>query len=141
MNPFLHTGKDSLFLRTMKSFQDTDLQVFIGKLLRAGVIIAMTIVIAGLLIYLFQYGRQVADYSQFDETKVFRFNDFYNALIAGDSKAIMELGVIVLIATPVARVLFTMIGFWLEKDRLYTLIAFIVLCIIAYSLLFGVSAH
>ncbi|WP_118952487.1 DUF1634 domain-containing protein [Taibaiella helva] len=125
----------------MKSFQDKDLQSFIGNLLRLGVIIAMTIVIAGLLMYLFQYGGQTAGYSVFDERAVFRLPVFWQALRHGDSKAIMELGVMALIATPIARVLFTMIGFWLEKDRLYTVIAFLVLCIIAYSLFFGVAGH
>jgi uncharacterized membrane protein len=125
----------------MKSFQDKDLQSFIGNLLRWGVLIAMGIVVVGLVLYLFQYGRSAADYSTFDPGGTFRLDRFYAALKTGDSKAIMELGVIALIATPVARVLFTMIGFWLEKDRLYTLIAFLVLCIIAYSLFFGVTTH
>ncbi len=125
----------------MKSFQDKDLQSFVGNLLRWGVLIAMGIVIIGLVLYLFQYGRSVADYSTFDAEGTFQLRRFYTALKAGDSKAIMELGVIALIATPIARVLFTMIGFWLEKDRLYTFIAFLVLCIIAYSLFFGVTTH
>jgi uncharacterized membrane protein len=125
----------------MRSFQDKDLQSFIGNLLRWGVIVAMAIVVAGLVLYLFQYGRSVADYSVFDEAAVFRLDEFYAALKTGDSKAIMQLGVIALIATPIARVLFTMIGFWLEKDKLYTFIAFLVLCIIAYSLFFGVATH
>lgn len=123
----------------MKSFQDKDLQSFVGNLLRWGVIVAMVIVIAGLVLYLFQYGRTTADYSVFDPNATFRLHDFYNTLKTGDSKAIMQLGVIALIGTPIARVLFTMVGFWLEKDRLYTFIAFLVLCIIAYSLLFGVA--
>lgn len=125
----------------MKSFQDKDLQSFIGNLLRWGVLIAMTIVLIGLVLYLFQYGRSAAGYGTFDPKAVFRLHDFYSALKAGDSKAIMELGVIALIATPIARVLFTMIGFWLEKDKMYTFIAFLVLCIIACSLLFGVVSH
>lgn len=125
----------------MKSFQDKDLQTFVGNLLRYGVILAMVIVISGLALYLFSYGRDTAAYDTFNKTGIFRADVFWKSLLSGDSKAIMELGVIILIATPIARVLFTMIGFWLEKDRMYTLIAFIVLCIIAFSLFFGVSSH
>lgn len=125
----------------MKTFQDKDLQTFIGNLLRFGVIVAMVIVIAGLILYLFSHGGDIAAYGTFNENGVFRTDAFWQALKSGESKAIMELGVIILIATPIARVLFTMVGFWLEKDRMYTLIAFIVLCIIAYSLLFGVATH
>lgn len=134
-------GRDSLFLQTMKTFQDRDLQTFVGNLLRFGVIIAMVIVVAGMVLYLFAHGREQADYGTFREDGIFRAAAFWQGLKSGDSEAIMQLGVILLITTPIARVLFTMIGFWLEKDRLYTLIAFIVLCIIAYSLLFGVSGH
>jgi uncharacterized membrane protein len=125
----------------MKAFQDKDLQSFIGNLLRYGVIIAMIIVVAGLAIYLFQSGSQIVDYSTFDAHNQFSFPAFYKRLTEGNNAAIMELGVIVLIAIPIARVLFTMIGFWLEKDRLYTFIAFLVLCIIGFSLFFGVSTH
>lgn len=125
----------------MKSFQDKDLQTFIGNLLRYGVIIAMIIVVAGLTMYLFQSSHEVVQYSVFDKNNGFVFSSFWERLIQGKSAAIMELGVIVLITIPIARVLFTMIGFWLEKDRLYTFIAFLVLCIIAYSLFFGVSTH
>jgi len=125
----------------MKAFQDKDLQTFIGNLLRYGVIIAMVIVIAGLAMYLFRMSGSVADYSTFDARNTFSAADFLRRLKAGESGAIMELGVIVLITIPIARVLFTMLGFWLEKDRLYTVIAFLVLCIIAYSLFFGVSTH
>jgi uncharacterized membrane protein len=125
----------------MKSFQDKDLQSFIGNLLRLGVVIAMAIVVAGLILFLFQYGREMTAYGTFDEKQIFHFSEFYHDLKQGDSKAIMQLGVMVLIATPIARVLFTMIGFWLEKDRMYTIIALIVLCIIAFSLMFGVTSH
>jgi uncharacterized membrane protein len=125
----------------MKSFQDKDLQSFIGNLLRIGVITAMTIVVVGLVLFLFQYGRETAHYEHFNKLDVFHFSAFWASLKQGDSKAIMQLGVMALIATPVARVLFTMIGFWLEKDRMYTIIALIVLCIIAFSLIFGITSH
>jgi len=125
----------------MKSFQDKDLQSFIGNLLRIGVLVAMSIVVIGTVLYMFQYGQETIHYSSFTPDNVFSLSDFFQRLIHGNSSAIMELGVIVLIFIPIARVLFTMIGFWLEKDRMYTLIAFIVLCIIAYSLFFGVATH
>ena len=101
----------------------------------------MVIVVAGLAMYLFQSSHEVVHYSVFDKNNGFVFSSFRERLGRGESAAIMELGVIALIVIPIARVLFTMIGFWLEKDRLYTFIAFLVLCIIAYSLFFGVSTH
>jgi uncharacterized membrane protein len=123
----------------MKTFRDKDLQVLIGNLLRIGVVIAMTIVVIGLILYLFGHGRETAHYETFTNDGVFRFHKFLADLSAGSSSAIIELGVMVLIATPIARVLFTMIGFWLEKDRLYTFIALVVLCIIVISMLMGAT--
>lgn len=124
----------------MKIFRDKDLQALIGNLLRIGVVIAMTIVVGGLILYLFEHGRETAHYETFTNDGVFRFHRFLTELGSGRSSAIIELGVMVLIATPIARVLFTMIGFWLEKDRLYTFIALVVLCIIIVSMLMG-AAH
>jgi uncharacterized membrane protein len=49
-------------------------------------------------------------------------------------RAIIQLGLLLLIATPVARVLFSAIAFALERDYLYVLITLIVLGILLYSL-------
>ena len=125
----------------MKSFQDKDLQSFIGNLLRIGVVISMTILVVGLILYLFQSGKNVIHYETFNAKNTFHFAPFWASLKSGDSQAIMELGVMALISTPIARVLFTMIGFWMEKDRMYTIIAMIVLLIIAFSLVFGITSH
>ena len=121
----------------MKAFQDKDLQALVGNLLRIGVLVAMTIVIAGTFLFLYQHGREAAAYEVFDKKDVFSFPQFWQQLKHGESTAIVNLGVMVLIATPVARVIFTLIGFWLEKDRLYTAIAFLVLCIIIFSMFSG----
>lgn len=53
----------------------------------------------------------------------------------GDGEAIIQLGVMLLIATPVARIVFSIIAFAREKDRLYILIGCIVLAIIIASVL------
>jgi uncharacterized membrane protein len=50
---------------------------------------------------------------------------------------IMALGVLVLIATPVARVAFAVIAFVLERDRLYAAVSAVVLGLLACGLVFG----
>jgi len=47
----------------------------------------------------------------------------------------IELGVIILIATPVARVLISVFLFAAEKDRLYVLITAVVLALLLFSML------
>jgi uncharacterized membrane protein len=51
-----------------------------------------------------------------------------------NSLSIIQLGILLLIATPVSRVIFSVIGFFFEKDYLYVIISLIVLAIIAYSI-------
>jgi uncharacterized membrane protein len=56
----------------------------------------------------------------------------------GDGGAsIIALGLLVLIATPIARVVFAIVGFARERDMLYTVISFIVLAILVFSLVHG----
>jgi uncharacterized membrane protein len=50
---------------------------------------------------------------------------------------LMALGVLVLIATPVARVAFSLVAFILERDRLYVVITSIVLALLASGMFFG----
>ncbi|MGZ4001546.1 MAG: DUF1634 domain-containing protein, partial [Mucilaginibacter sp.] len=52
-------------------------------------------------------------------------------------QAIIQLGIALLIATPILRVVFAAIGFILEKDHLYTLISLIVLLVIIISMITG----
>src|ERR1700744_5867524 len=94
---FPFNGKGFVIFVVMKSFQDKDLQSFIGNLLRYGVIIAMVIVIIGLAAYLFQSSHKAIDYSVFDKNNGFVFSSFRERLMHGESAAIMELGVIALI--------------------------------------------
>ena len=52
-------------------------------------------------------------------------------------QAIIQAGIVLLIATPIIRVAFSAIGFIIEKDYLYTFITLLVLLIIIASMLTG----
>jgi uncharacterized membrane protein len=55
------------------------------------------------------------------------------------ARSIIQLGVLLLLATPIARVAFSVAGFALERDRLYVIITFVVLAILLYSLIAGAA--
>ena len=55
----------------------------------------------------------------------------------GQSASIVQLGVVLLIATPIARVAFTLVAFAIQRDRTYVIITLIVLGLLLYGLLFG----
>ena len=53
----------------------------------------------------------------------------------GRGRGVIQLGLLLLIATPIARVAFSVVGFALERDRMYVVFTLIVLAILLYSLL------
>jgi uncharacterized membrane protein len=58
----------------------------------------------------------------------------FHGAVGGQALAVIQLGILVLIATPVARVLFSMLGFALERDWMYVGVTAIVLVLLLYSL-------
>ena len=106
-----------------------------GALLRSGVIIAACVVLAGGVLYLIQHGTERADYRQFHEsTSVRSVGEIMRGAYIGDSRGIMELGLLLLVLTPVARIVLSAIGFIVQRDWMYTVITLIVLGALIFSL-------
>jgi uncharacterized membrane protein len=122
-----------------KTFKDYDMQIVIGWILRVGVLLSMSIIFIGGVIYLYRHGQVPADYSTFKGVPDFVHNahGIFNGIITLRGRAIIQAGIVLLIATPVIRVVFSAIGFVLEKDHLYTGITLLVLLIIFASMLSG----
>jgi uncharacterized membrane protein len=99
----------------------------------------MTVVVIGGIIFLSRHGHSTPHFSTFNKIPYFisSSDGIFAGVIHGKGQAIIQLGIIFLIATPILRVIFAVIAFALEKDRLYTLISLIVLCIILASMLTG----
>ena len=57
------------------------------------------------------------------------------------SDAIVQLGILLLIATPIARVACTLVAFVLQRDRIYVAITSLVLALLMYGLFFGAEPH
>lgn len=123
-------------------FADKDIEVFIGNLLRAGVIISSSIIVLGGIIYLWQHGNKLPNYKSFRgmSSSFYSLALVWKGIKAGSGAHIIQLGVLVLLATPIARILFSIFGFIEEKDRLYIVITLIVLLIITGSIFFGIKA-
>ncbi len=124
---------------TNTSFKEKDMQSIIGWILRAGVFISMAIVFLGGILYIYRHGHTTADYHTFKGVPDFVHNasGIINGIFTFRGRAIIQAGIILLIATPVIRVIFSAIGFVLEKDYLYVGITLIVLLIIFSSMLSG----
>jgi uncharacterized membrane protein len=59
----------------------------------------------------------------------------FNDVLALRSRGIIQLGILLLILTPVARVAFSVFAFWQQRDRLYIIVTLIVLVILIHGLL------
>ena len=121
------------------SVKDKDIQVIIGWILRGGVATSMILVFIGGIFFVYRHGYSIPDYRTFKGVPVFihDFGGIINGVITFKGQAIIQLGIILLIATPIIRVAFSAVGFLLEKDYLYTFITLIVLLIILASMISG----
>jgi uncharacterized membrane protein len=107
-----------------------------GSLLRVGVFVSACLVVLGGILFFIQHNGEVFDYTIFKGEPA-RFREVH--LIISEAlkfrgRDMIQLGILVLIATPVARVIFSFIGFLIEKDWIYVSITTIVLIILSLSL-------
>lgn len=122
---------------TKRSWGDLEIEIVIGTLLRTGVILAAAVVLLGAVFYLAHHGLDAMDYGKFHGDPAFLRS--LTGIVRGafhlDGRAIIQLGLLILIATPVARVAFSAVAFAIERDYLYVWITLFVLAILLYSLL------
>jgi uncharacterized membrane protein len=116
---------------------DQKVETLIGNLLRTGVIASAVVVLAGAAVYLARHGTSPADYRIFkgEPADLRHVKGIVQAALSFSGRGIIQLGLLLLIATPVARVALSIIGFAEERDRMYVGFASIVLAILLFSLL------
>jgi uncharacterized membrane protein len=120
----------------MSNWNDQRIEQFLGNVLRVGVILSATIVLLGAVIYLARHGTEERDYTQFrgEPPKYTSMPDIASAAWQGEGRAIIQLGILLLLATPVARVALSAVGFGLERDKLYVFFTLVVLTLLLLSL-------
>jgi uncharacterized membrane protein len=120
------------------SQDDRRMDMAISDILRIGVSVAAAVVLTGWAMYLGDARGAVPDYRHFHDQPVSlaSFASLLHGLEALDSLSIMQAGVLLLIATPVLRVVFCVAAFAVRKDVHYVLISGIVLMVLLYSLFF-----
>ncbi len=124
-------------MKAATQYTDRNIETAMGNLLRYGVLLSACIVVLGGIIYLLRHGHEQPNFRTFSgEPKQFtNLSMILDYAIRGSGRAIIQIGVLVLIATPIARIIFSIIGFIKEKDVLYTGITLFVLGVIIASLL------
>jgi uncharacterized membrane protein len=120
-----------------EAWDDRQMEVILGNLLRVGVMLSAAIVFSGACIYLAHHAHETASYRVFrGEPSEFRtISGVVRSARHGRGRGLVQLGLLLLIATPIARVAFSIVGFSIERDRMYVAFTLIVLAILLYSLL------
>jgi uncharacterized membrane protein len=119
-----------------KHADDKRVDEIIGVLLRTGVGLAAAVVLTGGILYLLRHGSYAASYRIFhgEPSSLSHVRSIAQYAFGLDPRGIIQFGLLVLIATPVARVLFTVFAFAYERDWTYVVITVIVLTLLLYSL-------
>ena len=120
----------------LKNWSDQKIEIIVGQLLRVGVLLSASVVFIGGCIYLVRHGGSPVNYGVFQgEPADLRSIGGILRFAAGmHGRGIIQLGLLLLIATPVARVAFSIYGFAEERDGRYVVFTCIVFAILMYSL-------
>jgi uncharacterized membrane protein len=120
-------------------WSDDQVEQVLGNLLRTGVILSSLVVLVGGSVYLARHANETVHYHVFDdESTEFRTPpNIVQKARAGSGRGLIMLGLLLLIATPVARVAFSVYAFVRQRDRTYILITLFVLAVLLYSLFSG----
>jgi uncharacterized membrane protein len=119
----------------MAQDREHGLEQAMGRMLQIGVTVAALVVLAGGILYLLQSGGSKPDYGHFVSASpaVTTVSGIVSGAMHMDARGVIGFGILLLIATPICRVIFGVVGFAMLRDRLYTAISAAVLIILLYS--------
>jgi uncharacterized membrane protein len=118
----------------------------ISTLLRVGVILSVTIIAVGLVLTFVHHPQYVSSPASLAELTAARamYPNTIMSVIDGvrnaRGQAIVMAGLLLLIATPIARVALSIVVFIIERDNLYTAITAAVLLILLIGFAIGLEA-
>ncbi|MBX6770461.1 MAG: DUF1634 domain-containing protein [Chloroflexi bacterium] len=114
----------------------TQIEYIVSIVLRYGVLLSFLIILIGSLLLFLEGGRSVT--VRLTGTPVpNRLDQVFADLLALRPRAIIDLGLMLLIATPVLRVAVSVIAFLVEDDLVYTAITLFVLAVLLTSFFLG----
>jgi uncharacterized membrane protein len=118
---------------------DQKIDESMGRLLQTGVVLAASIVFLGGVVFLTRHRLPVTDYRVFrgEPIELRTISGIFHEASEFRGRGLIQLGLLVLIATPVARVAFSFLAFLYQRDWTYVLVTVLVLGLLVYSLLGG----
>jgi uncharacterized membrane protein len=122
-----------------RTWTEQQLESIVGNLLRVGVILAAVVVCGGGTLYLIRHGVTSPDYRVFhgEPADLRSVPGVVTEALSLQGRGIIQLGLLLLIATPIARVAFSVFAFAQQHDRTYVVVTLVVFTVLLYSLLGG----
>ena len=120
-----------------RHFTDFDLNRSVGNLLRIGVILSVITSLFGFIKLFLEGFKMPKDYTSLEIPEENIWQSFWQSLMKFEGMAIIQLGILLLILTPLVRIIFALAGYIKEKDYTYVIISLIVLGIMLVSFLMG----
>jgi uncharacterized membrane protein len=119
-----------------RTWSDDQVEQVIGRLLQIGVLLASAVVLVGGVMLLVRHGREIPALAVFrgESSHLRSVGAAFRGLLEGNARAIVQFGIVLLIATPVARVALTLGAFALQRDRLYVALTAVVLVLLLVGL-------
>jgi uncharacterized membrane protein len=115
---------------------DKSVEIFLGRLLRWGVSLAAVVVLVGGVWFVAESYGVPQNYKEFrgEPAELRAVPRIVDQAMALRPLGLIQFGLLLLIATPVARVAFSVLGFALERDWMYVVITLLVLGLLIYTL-------
>ena len=121
------------------AISDARIEEIVGNLLWVGVVVSSLIVLIGGGLYLARHGTELPNYHIFygepsalrGVVGIMKFASSYS------SRGIIQFGLLLLVATPVMRVVFAVFSFMAQRDKVYVGVTLIVLAVLLFSLAGG----
>src|SRR5262245_6167887 len=115
---------------------DDAIERLLARLLQAGVLLSTLLVLAGGIVFLIHQGKVVPQYSRFagEPAELSSVTGIVRSAFRGDGRGLIQLGLLVLVATPVLRVAGSLLAFVALRDRTYVVLTSVVLLLLASSL-------
>jgi uncharacterized membrane protein len=118
-----------------RKLDDRKMDIIMGRILQAGVLLASLVVLVGGVLYARTHAGTSPDYHAFngEPENLRQLTGVAHGVAAADPASIILMGLLLLIATPVARVAFAVVAFAVERDKLYVAVSLAVLAVLLFG--------
>jgi uncharacterized membrane protein len=120
-----------------RGWTERQVEQLVGNLLNFGVAASTAVLLAGAVLFLARHGGSAPDYRVFrgEPANLRGLVGIVNDARSLSGRGWIQLGLLLLLATPVARVTFTVFAFARQRDWTYVAVALFVLTALLYSLI------